>query len=70
MRSTAEPVRAKFGIPSLQRPPGQARAAALLPLPLYVAFTQLAAASEAFELGADVSISGAPPLGSCTLHTC
>ena len=61
IRSTAEPVRAKFGIPALQRPPGQLRAAALLPLPLHVAYTQLAAANEAFELGAEVTILGAAP---------
>ena len=61
IRSTAEPVRAKFGIKALQRPPGQLRAAALLPLPLHVAYTQLAAASEAFELGAEVTILGAAP---------
>ena len=59
IRSKAEPVRAKLGIPVMRRPPGQARCAALLPLPLYVAYVQLAAAQEAFDLPADVSITGA-----------
>lgn len=58
IRSTAEPVRAKLGIPAMRRPPGQARCAALLPLPLYIAYVQLAAAQEAFDLPADVSIAG------------
>ncbi|CAL8464312.1 g3847 [Coccomyxa elongata] len=58
VRATAEPMREKLGIPAMRRPPGQVRCSALLPLPLYVAYVQLAAAQEAFDLPADVSIAG------------
>ena len=63
VRATAEPIREKLGIPAMRRPPGQIRCAALLPLPLYVAYVQLAASQEAFDLPADVLIAG---LDLCT----
>lgn len=74
IRDKAEPVRAKLGIPVMRRPPGQGRCTELLPLPLYVAYVQLAAAQEAFDLPAEVSITGpssfvwwSVPLGSVIL---
>ena len=62
IRATAEPVRAKLGLSTARRPPVQARELAALPAPLHVAYMQLAAASEAFSLGAEVTIEGPPPL--------
>ena len=57
IRATAEPVRAKLGLSTARRPPDQARELAALPAPLHVAYTQLAAASEACSLGAEVTIN-------------
>lgn len=58
VRATAEPLRMRLGIPPSKRPPGQLRSAALLPLPLHIAYVELSAALEAFNLPGEVSIAG------------
>jgi hypothetical protein len=61
VRATAEPLRTKLGIPPSKRPPGQTRSAALLPLPLHIAYVELAAALEAYGIPGEISITGVSP---------
>ena len=58
VRAVAEPLRVRLNIPPMQQHMSQLRSAQQLPQPLHTAFLQLRAVQEAYELPADISISG------------